>query len=67
MFGFEISHDSMVNWINEAKRMAAPTIDKIKEYIMPSAVVGFDETGYYCNKRLDLDSTDSVFYDGIPW
>ena len=53
VFGLEISQGSMVNWINEAKRAAAPAIDKIKEYIMQSAVVGFDESGCYCNKRLD--------------
>lgn len=53
VFGLEISQGSMVNWINEAKRAAAPAIEKIKEYIMQSAVVGFDESGCYCNKRLD--------------
>ena len=53
VFGLEISRGSMVNWINEAKRAAAPAIEKIKEYIMQSAVVGFDESGCYCNKRLD--------------
>lgn len=53
VFGLEISQGSMVNWINEAKKAAAPAIEKIKEYIMQSAVVGFDETGCYCNKRLD--------------
>lgn len=53
VFGLGISQGSMVNWINEAKRAAAPAIEKIKEYIMQSAVVGFDETGCYCNKRLD--------------
>ena len=53
VFGLEVSQGSMVNWINEAKKAAAPAIEKIKEYIMQSAVVGFDETGCYCNKRLD--------------
>lgn len=53
VFGLEISQGSMVNWINEAKRAAGPAIEKIKEYIMQSAVVGFDESGCYCNKRLD--------------
>lgn len=53
VFGLEISQGSMVNWINEAKKAAAPAIGKIKEYIMQSAVVGFDESGCYCNKRLD--------------
>ena len=42
-----------MNWVNEAKRNAQPVIDKIKEYIKSSAVVGFDESGLYCNKRLD--------------
>ncbi|WP_304962248.1 transposase, partial [Paramuribaculum intestinale] len=53
VFGLEISQGSMVNWINEAKKAAAPAIEKIKEYIMQSSVVGFDESGCYCNKRLD--------------
>ena len=53
VFGLEISQGSMVNWINEAKRLAEPAIEKIKEYIMQSSVVGFYESGCYCNKRLD--------------
>lgn len=53
VFGLEISQGSMVNWINEAKRSAEPAIEKIKEYIKQSPVVGFDESGCYCNKRLD--------------
>lgn len=53
VFGLEISQGSMVNWINEAKRSAEPAIEKIKKYIMQSSVVGFDESGCYCNKRLD--------------
>lgn len=53
VFGLEISQGSMVNWINEAKRAAEPAIEKIKEYIMQSSIVGVDESGCYCNKRLD--------------
>ena len=53
VFGLEISQGSFVNWVNEAKKNAAPAIDKIKECIMESAVVGFDESGLYCNKKLD--------------
>lgn len=53
VFGLEISQGSMVNWISEAKRSAKPAIEKIKEYIMQSSVVGFDESGCYCNKHLD--------------
>ena len=43
----------MVNWISQAKKSAAPAIGRIKQYIMKSSVVGFDESGCYCNKRLD--------------
>ena len=53
VFGLEISQGSFVNWVNEAKKNAAPAIGKIKECIMKSAVVGFDESGLYCNKKLD--------------
>ena len=53
VFGLEISQGSFVNWINEAKKNAAPAIEKIKECIMKSVVVGFDESGLYCNKKLD--------------
>ena len=53
VFGLEISQGSFVNWVNEARKNAAPAIEKIKECIMKSAVVGFDESGLYCNKRLD--------------
>lgn len=53
VFGLEISQGTFVNWVNEAKKKAAPAIEKIKEYIKNSNVVGFDETGLYCNKNLD--------------
>lgn len=53
VLGLNPSEGSLVNWVNEAKRNAQPIIDKIKEYIKSSAIVGFDESGCYCNKRLD--------------
>ena len=53
IFGLTPREGSLVNWVNEAKRNAQLVIDKIKEYIKSSAVVGFDESGLYCNKRLD--------------
>ena len=53
VFGLNISQGSMVNWVNEAQKAATPAIEKIKEYIKKSAIVGFDESGCYCNKRLD--------------
>ncbi len=52
VFGLTPSEGSLVNWVNEAKRNAQPVIDKIKEYVKSTAVVGFDESGLYCNKRL---------------
>ena len=63
VFGLTPSEGSLVNWVNEAKRNAQPVIDKIKEYIKLSAVVGFDESGLYCNKRLDWAwIAQTVFY-----
>lgn len=62
VLGLSPSEGSLVNWVNEAKRNAQPIVDKIKEYIMTSSVVGFDESGCYCNKRLDwawIAQTDS--------
>ena len=53
VFSLEISQGSMINWVNEAKKAAEPAIEKIKEYIMSSPVIGFDESGCYCNKSLD--------------
>ena len=53
VLGLTPSEGSLVNWVNEAKRNAQPIVDKIKEYIMTSSVVGFDESGCYCNKKLD--------------
>jgi transposase len=53
VFGLEISQGSFVNWVGEARKNTAPAIEKIKECIMKSAVVGFDESGLYCNRKLD--------------
>ena len=53
VLGLSPSEGSLVNWVNEAKRNAQPIVDKIKDYIMSSNIVGFDESGCYCNKRLD--------------
>lgn len=53
VLGLSPSEGSLVNWVNEAKRNAQPVVDKIKEYIMSSSIVGFDESGCYCNRRLD--------------
>jgi hypothetical protein len=67
VFGLEISQGSMVNWVKEAKQAAKPVIDKIKEFIKSSSVVGFDESGCYCNKkaRLGMDCTNGLFHIGF--
>lgn len=52
-YGLNVSQGSFVNWVKAAKKSAEPAIERIKELIMQSDVVGFDETGLYCNKRLD--------------
>lgn len=62
VFGLAPSEGSLVNWVREAKRNAQPAIEKIKEYIMSSSVVGFDESGCYCNKRLDWAWIATVYY-----
>lgn len=51
--GLHISQGSIDNWIRKAKANAAPAIKAIEEYLKNSPVVGFDESGCYCNKRLD--------------
>lgn len=47
------SQGSIDNWIREALKKAEPSIERIKQAIMECRVVGFDESGCYCNKRLD--------------
>lgn len=47
VLGLSPSGGSLVNWVNEARRNAQLIIEKIKEYIMLSSVVGFDESGCY--------------------
>lgn len=39
--------------MNQAGKAGEPGIVAIKEHISRSAVVGFDESGCYCSKRLD--------------
>ena len=53
VFGRKISQGSIANWIALAKKNAQPAIAAIMEEIKKSRVVGFDESGFYCNKKLD--------------
>ena len=42
-----------MNWIEEAKSKAQPVINEIMERIKDCTIVGFDESGLYCNKKLN--------------
>lgn len=53
IFGIEMSQGTISNIIQEAKKKSEPAIALIKKLIMDSPVVGFDESGCYCNNRLD--------------
>ena len=53
IFSIEMSQGSISNIIQQAKTKAEPAIKLIKDYISKSSVVGFDESGCYCNGRLD--------------
>lgn len=53
IFGIEMSQGTISNIIQEARRKSEPAIALIKEHIMRSSVVGFDESGCYLNNRLD--------------
>jgi transposase len=63
VFGIEMSQDTISNILQQAKKKAGPAIALIKEYISNSPVVGFDESGCYCNKRLDWSwIAQTVYY-----
>ncbi len=53
IFGIEMSQGTISNIIQSTTKKAEPAIRLIKEYISKSSVVGFDESGCYCNGRLD--------------
>lgn len=53
VFGIEMSQGTISNIIRSARKKAEPAIALIKEHICNSKVVGFDESGCYCNNRLD--------------
>lgn len=53
VLGLGVSQGTLVNWVMEARRKDAPAIDEIKRRIMGSDIVGFDESGLFCEKRLN--------------
>ena len=53
VYGIEMSQGTISNIIQAAKKKAEPVIAMIKDFISQSSIVGFDESGCYCNGRLD--------------
>jgi transposase/uncharacterized coiled-coil protein SlyX len=53
VFGLRISQGSIANWIALARKNAQPAIAAIMREIRKSSIVGFDESCFYCNKKLD--------------
>lgn len=53
IFNIEMSQGTISNIIQSARKKAVPAIELIKDHIRQSSVVGFDESGCYCNGRLD--------------
>lgn len=63
VFSIDMSQGTMRNIIQEARKKSEPTIDRILEYIKESKVVGFEESGCYCNGRLDWSwIAQTVYY-----
>lgn len=53
VFNVKMSQGTIYNLIQETNQKTAPALELIKQHIFKSKVVGFDESGCYCNGRLD--------------
>ncbi|MFV0366612.1 MAG: transposase [Mangrovibacterium sp.] len=63
VFGIQMSQGTVSNILQLTKKKAEPAIEYIKERISKSPIVGFDESGCYCNKRLDWSwIAQTVYY-----
>lgn len=62
VFGLHMSQGTVNNILQEANRKSKPAIELIKKAIMNSAIVGFDESGCFCNKRLDWSWIAQTLY-----
>lgn len=63
VFGIQMSQGTVSNILQMAKKKEEPAIEYIKERISESPIVGFDESGCYCNKRLDWSwIAQTVYY-----
>lgn len=58
-----LSQGTIRNILQEANRKAQPAIEMIKQALMKSPIVGFDESGCYCSGRLDWSwIAQNVYY-----
>ncbi|MEG1902746.1 MAG: IS66 family transposase, partial [Clostridium sp.] len=62
IFSVDMSQGTIKNIIARAKEKAEPALELIKERIIKSQVVGFDESGCYCNGRLDWSWIAQTIY-----
>ena len=46
LFGVELSQESLVNFVDECSNRIEPVVEEIKEAIIASDVVHFDESGF---------------------
>lgn len=53
VFFIEMSQGTINNIIQAARKKAEPVLTLIRERVGKSPIVGFDESGCYCNSRLD--------------
>lgn len=70
IFNIEMSQGTISNIIQSTRKKATPAIELIKDHICQSSVVGFDESGCYCNGRLDwswiAQTAYYTFVFGLP-
>lgn len=62
VFSIEMSQGTIANIIQATRKKSEPIIALIKDHIANSPVVGFDESGCYCNKRLDWSWIAQTIY-----
>ena len=62
IYGIKMSQGTISNIIQSAKQKSEPAIAMIKDFISRSPVVGFDESGCYCNDRLDWSWIAQTIY-----
>lgn len=63
MYELHLSQGTIRNILQQANKKAAPAIELIKQALMKSPIVGFDESGCYCSGKLDWSwIAQTVYY-----